>query len=238
MNSGDEGTGIQSLEQKIGHQFHDMSILVQALTHASRSLRTAERLKSNERLEFLGDRVLAVVISDLLYHHFPDEEEGGLSRRLNALVRRETLAEIAGQMDLARHIVMSRGEEEQGGRDNPSLQADAVEAVIAAVYLDAGMDVVRPMIERFWTRRVECGPSDPPKDAKTRLQEWSQSCDCGLPTYAVLSQSGPSHAPVFTIQASVTGKGDAEASGTSKQRAEQAAAQALLLAMGEADADG
>lgn len=224
--------GIETLEKKIGHAFADRSLLVQALTHASRSLRPDERLNSNERLEFLGDRVLAVIISEMLFNHYPSDEEGSLSRRLNALVRRGALAEIADEIGLADFIVMSRGEAEQGGRENPSLQADAMEAVIAAVYIDGGMQAARTLIERFWTERVEYGPSEPPKDAKTRLQEWSQAAGLGLPVYDVVDRSGPPHAPVFHVRVSVSGEGEANASGTSKQRAEQAAAETMLKAIG------
>lgn len=226
-----------TLEQALGYAFNDRGLLSQALTHASRSLRPEQRLDSNERLEFLGDRVLAVAISEMLYVHYAKDEEGSLSRRLNALVRRETLADIAGTINLADHIIMSKGEEEQGGRENPSLQADAMEAIIAAVYLDGGMSAARSLIERFWTEKVERGPSEPPKDGKTRLQEWSQAEGLGLPTYAVIGSTGPSHAPTFQVKVTIAGRGEAIAAGSSKQRAEQAAATDLLGQLGEGRGD-
>ncbi|MEQ8664390.1 MAG: ribonuclease III [Rhodospirillales bacterium] len=225
--------GIEKLESNVGYDFGDRELLVQALTHASRSLRPDERLNSNERLEFLGDRVLALVISELLYEHYPADEEGSLSRRLNALVRRETLAEIASDLGLASHIIMSKGEADQGGRQNPSLMADAMEALIAAVYLDGGMDAARTLIRRFWLERVEHGPAEPPKDAKTRLQEWSQAEGLGLPTYKVVDRTGPPHAPEFRVAVVVQGFGENDATGSSKQRAEQAAADAMLTAIEE-----
>jgi len=221
-----------AFEQAIDYSFEDRRLLRQALTHASRSLRPEQRLDSNERLEFLGDRVLAVVISEMLYNHYPEDEEGSLSRRLNALVRRETLAEIAETIGIAELIIMSRGEAEQGGRENPSLQADAMEAIIAAVYLDGGMPAARSLIERFWTEKVERGPSEPPKDAKTRLQEWSQSEGLGLPTYNVIGSTGPSHAPTFHVEVVISGRGKASGEGSSKQRAEQAAASDMLASLG------
>ena len=226
-------TGIENIEQSIGYAFGDRDLLIQAMTHASRSLRPDKRLNSNERLEFLGDRVLALVISQLLYSHYPSDEEGSLSRRLNALVRRETLAEIAAEIDLATHIIMSKGEADQGGRENPSLMADAMEALIAAVYLDGGMNAAQGLIERFWRHRVEHGPAEPPKDAKTRLQEWSQAEGLGLPDYKVIDRTGPSHAPEFRVAVTIHGLGVSDATGSSKQRAEQAAANAMLLTVEE-----
>lgn len=219
------------LESSIGYAFGDQGLLAQALTHASRSLRPDERLNSNERLEFLGDRVLALVISELLFEHYPTDEEGSLSRRLNALVRRETLADIAMELGLASHVVMSKGEADQGGRENPSLMADAMEALIAAVYLDGGMDAARELISKYWLERVEYGPAEPPKDAKTRLQEWSQAEGLGLPAYKVIDRTGPPHAPEFRVAVTVQGYGQNEATGSSKQRAEQAAAEAMLEAI-------
>lgn len=223
---------LATLEQALGYRFTDQALLRQALTHASRSLRPDQRLSSNERLEFLGDRVLGVVISEMLYNYYLTDEEGSLSRRLNALVRREALAEIADDIGVSAQIIMSRGEAEQGGRENPTLQADAMEAIIAAVYLDGGMSAARALIERFWTNRVEHGPSEPPKDAKTRLQEWSQAEGLGLPVYSVIDSTGPSHAPTFRVKVTVTSRGASEAEGSSKQRAEQAAAADMLRTLG------
>lgn len=225
--------GPHTLENSIGYEFRDRGLLKQALTHASRSLRPDERLNSNERLEFLGDRVLALAISEMLFENYPADEEGSLSRRLNALVRRETLAEIAADLDLASHIIMSKGEADQGGRKNPSLMADAMEALIASVYLDGGMDAARTFIERYWLERVQHGPAEPPKDAKTRLQEWSQAEGLGLPAYKVVDRTGPPHAPEFRVAVTVQGFGQNDATGSSKQRAEQAAAEAMLTAIGD-----
>lgn len=222
---------IATLENAIDYRFNDRHLAEQALTHASRSLSPGDRIESNERLEFLGDRVLGLVITEMLYAAYPDDSEGNLSRRLNALVRRETLADVADELDLARHIVMSRGEAEQGGRENPALAADAMEALIAAVHLDGGIDAARQLIRTLWTDRVRSGPNEPPKDAKTSLQEWSQSKGRGLPKYTVISQEGPPHAPAFTVEARLDAETAARATGPSKQKAEQAAAAQLLDAI-------
>lgn len=226
-----------TLESALGYAFSDRGLLRQALTHASRSLHPEQRLSSNERLEFLGDRVLGVVISEMLYHHYRNDEEGSLSRRLNALVRRETLAEIADAIGVSDAIIMSKGEAEQGGRENPSLRADAMEAIIAAVYIDGGMGAARDLIERFWAEKIESGPTEPPKDAKTRLQEWSQAAGLGLPSYTVVGSTGPSHAPTFQVAVLVQERGQATGEGSSKQRAEQAAATTMLEALGEQSDD-
>jgi len=218
---------LTSLEKRIGHIFNDPSILRQALTHASNASAPDARTESNERMEFLGDRVLGLTIANLLYHHFTNEEEGALSRRFTALVRKEALARVAQRINLAPHLIMSQGEDETGGRENPALLADACEAVIAALYLDGGIDTARTFIEANWQELLEEDPT-PPKDAKTALQEWTQARTLGLPEYILKDQSGPPHAPVFTIVVKVVGYPDQFASGPSKRRAEQDAAAAML----------
>lgn len=223
---------LTSLEQRVGHTFSDQTLLQQALTHASRTGMADARTDSNERMEFLGDRVLGIIIADLLYRQFSNEDEGALSRRFTALVRMEALARVAGDIDLAPHLEMSQGEAETGGRDNPALLADACEALIAALYLDGGLETARRFVETHWQELLEEDPT-PPKDAKTALQEWTQSKGLGLPEYAVVDQSGPSHAPVFTIAVTVGGQQDQRASGPSKRRAEQDAAAAMLAGIAD-----
>lgn len=218
---------LKPLEKRIGHSFSDPSHLEQALIHASNSGTPDARMESNERMEFLGDRILGLIVADLLYRRFTNENEGALSRRLTALVRMEALARIADQIGLGRYLVMSPGEEESGGRDNPALLADACEALIAALYLDGGLKAATWFVETNWQALLEEDPT-PPKDAKTALQEWTQARGLGLPEYVLADQTGPSHAPEFTIAVKVSGQPDQLASGPSKRRAEQDAATAML----------
>ncbi len=218
---------LATLEERLGHAFARSDLLHRALTHASTGSRADGRGASNERLEFLGDRVLGLVIASLLYRSFPDEDEGALARRHAALVQREALARVAVDVGLPDHVLMSPSEEEAGGRRNPGLLADACEAVIAALYLDGGLGAAERFIEAHWQALVD-EHTQPPKDAKTRLQEWAQGRGLALPVYAETERHGPAHAPVFTIEVSLQGQAPASASGPSKRAAEQAAAQALL----------
>lgn len=215
------------LQERIGHTFNEPSLLQHAMTHASSINLPNGRTDSNERLEFLGDRVLGLAIANMLYQRFSHEEEGALSRRLTALVRMEALARVANIIDLAPCLVLSPGEEESGGRKNPALLADACEALIATLYLDGGLDAACQFIESNWQALLDEDPT-PPKDAKTALQEWTQARDLGLPEYSVSAQSGPSHAPTFTVTVSIKGYSDQDATGPSKRRAEQDAASAML----------
>ena len=194
-----------------------------ALSHPSASVRAG----SNQRLEFLGDRVLGTVVASMLYETFPDEAEGALSQRFSALVRRETLEGVARRLGLGRHLTLSRSESAAGGRDNAANLADACEAVIGALYIDGGLAVAEGFIRRHWETAMSADP-EPPRDAKTRLQEWSQSRALGLPVYRTLASSGPAHAPLFEVEAEVAGLGRAVATGATKRAAEQGAAGALL----------
>jgi ribonuclease III len=223
MNATEEA--LASLADDLGHRFSDPYLLRQAVTHASASPR--DQRSANERLEFLGDRVLAIVVAELLYRRFADEEEGGLARRFAVLVSRESLAQVALTLDLGRHLVMARGEEDSGGRANPAILADACEAVIAALYLDGGLEPARRFVERAWAPLIELDRR-PPQDAKTTLQEWAQAAGRKLPSYVVVATSGPPHDPLFTVEARVDGIEPAAATGRSKRVAEQAAAAALL----------
>ncbi|MBT4888192.1 MAG: ribonuclease III, partial [Rhodospirillales bacterium] len=216
---------LATLEKRIGYSFQDAKLLEQALTHASRTSSTKGRSISNERLEFLGDRVLGLIIAELLYQRFPDEEEGAMSRRFTALVRMEALSRIAESIDLSAHLNLSRSEDETGGRDNPAIQADACEALIAALYLDGGIAPVQKFIQTHWEGLVKEDPT-PPKDAKTALQEWTQGRELGLPEYKVADREGPSHAPVFIISVDVIDFPTQNGKGTSKRKAEQVAAEA------------
>ena len=169
----------------------------------------------------------------MLYEAFPDEAEGALSQRFSALVRRDTLEAVARGLGLGRHLALGRGEEAGGGRENPANLADACEAVIGALYLDGGLAAAESFIRRHWEPAMSAAP-EPPRDAKTRLQEWTQARALGLPAYRTLGASGPAHAPVFEVEAEVAGLGRAHASGATKRAAEQDAAAALLARTGGA----
>ncbi len=219
--------GLAELERRLGWRFRNPVLLEEALTHRSMTGRGRSRRRSNERLEFLGDRVLGLVIADLLIRRYPDEGEGALSRRHAGLVRRECLAEIAGELQLAPWLRLSRGEEESGGRTNPAILANGLEAVIGAIYLDGGPDAAAEFVRAHWRPRLEAMAA-PPRDAKTALQEWAQGRGLPLPAYRVTATSGPAHAPRFEIEVSLPGWPPARAAASSKRAAEQAAADQLL----------
>lgn len=214
----------KTLVQILDHRFADPALLEQALTHRSAAPRHDV---GYERLEFLGDRVLGLIITDLLMAVFPDDNEGALARRLAELVRQETLADVARDIDLGRHVRLSRSEGESGGRENDAILSDVCEAVIAAIYLDAGLEAARQFIERCWRGRLDSA-SAPPQDAKTMLQEWAQGRGLPLPNYCVTERTGPDHAPEFTVTVTVEGHDPVAGAGPSKRTAEQAAAEVLL----------
>lgn len=219
------------LPETLGHRFANPDLLTEALTHASatprRSGRSAPSSHGYERLEFLGDRVLGLVIAELLWRRFPDEAEGPLTRRHTQLVRREALAEVAKAIDLAPHIIMSAGEDGARTREIPGVLADVCEAVIAALYLDGGLEVAARFIQRQWKPLIEAAAT-PPRDPKTALQEWAQARGRPLPRYETLRAEGPPHERRFTVAAHVDGIAPETATGSSKRAAEIAAAAALL----------
>jgi ribonuclease-3 len=226
--------------QLIGHAFARPELLAEALTHPSalpaprRPGRRQRRAAPNgaprggyERLEFLGDRVLGLVIADLLWRSFEDEQEGPLTRRLTHLVRRDALARVAAAIGLDRHLRLSPAEAAAGAARNPGILADVLEAVIAAIYLDGGFGAAVAFIERFWEPLL-AEMEAPPSDAKTELQEWAQARGLKLPAYELIATSGPDHAPHFTVSVRVDGFDAASATASSKRAAETAAAAALL----------
>ena len=221
------GRASASLEDRLGYHFQQPQLLSLALTHSSLIQGPGGPHRSNERLEFLGDRVLGLVVAELLFETFPEEEEGALARRHAMLVRREALAEVAEAIGLADHIGLSRGEEDAGGRHNPSLLADACEAVIAALYLEGGLAVASRFVREHWTPLMSADPT-PPKDPKTALQEWAQGRGLPLPRYREIGRQGPDHAPLFEVEVSLQGLDPAIGSGPSKRSAERAAAEILL----------
>ncbi|MBK0326395.1 ribonuclease III [Rhodobacteraceae bacterium F11138] len=213
-----------AFERRIGHGFTRHDLLVRALTHGSVSSSTRP---DNQRLEFLGDRVLGLVMADRLLQDDPQANEGQLAPRFNALVRKETCADVARQIELGAVLKLGRSEMLSGGRRKQALLGDAMEAVIAAVYLDAGLDAARKMILALWGDRIQ-GVKDDARDAKTSLQEWAQARGQTPPAYVELARAGPDHAPVFTIAARLQSGEEAQASAGSKRQAEQAAAATLL----------
>lgn len=216
----------EALEARAGYHFRDRALLAKALTHAS-----ADAGVSNERLEFLGDRVLGLAIAGFLHERFPDADEGELSLRLNALVRKEACSEVGRALSLDAAIRASAGEVR--GAMAASIIADATEALIGAIFLDGGYKAARDFVLRHWQSQFE-RPVTSGQDAKTRLQEWAQARlkGKGLPQYRELSRTGSDHAPVFCVEVSVPGAGCAEGKGPSKRQAEQEAAQKLLEMLG------
>jgi ribonuclease-3 len=186
-------------------------------------------------MEFLGDRVLAVVVADMLYHRFPDESEGAMAKRHAALVRREALAEIAARIGLAAHIRVASPEANQDLLDNPGVLADCCEAVIAALYLDGGLDAARRFVEAQWEPLLTADLA-PPRDPKTALQEWAQGRGRPLPSYVEIERSGPDHAPSFVVEVSVAGLPPQRGEGPSKRVATRLAAERMLALAEQADA--
>ncbi len=216
------------LGERLGHRFAKPALLTEALTHRSAVVANGPYKYGYERLEFLGDRVLGLVIADLLLERFPNESEGALARRFNALVQGETLADVAAEIGLGAHLIMAAGEDQSGGRDNKSILSDVCEAVIAALFLDGGLEAATQFIRRYWTPML-IQAKRPKRDGKTRLQEWAQSRGLPLPDYQTLTRDGPPHNPIFAVRVIVAGAGEADGQGSSKRMAEQAAADALLL---------
>ncbi len=226
-------TDLTALQDALGHQFENTELLTQALTHPSViGTGAITALQAYERLEFLGDRVLGLVVAEMLLTAFPEEREGDIAKRHSMLVRRDTLAAIAAELGLGDLIEATPAESGQSQQTvtNKSILADALEAVIAALYTDAGLEKARRFIEQQWMPALNASAL-PPQDAKTRLQEWVQRLSKPLPKYRVVERSGPDHAPVFTIEVSVADLPATTATGSSKQKAEQAAATAMIEAM-------
>lgn len=207
-------------------------LLAEALTHQSAAARPGD---SNQRLEFLGDRVLGLVVAEELSRLYPEESESLLAPRLNQLVRREACAECAARLDLGEHLRMARSEAMTGGKRKITLLADAMEAVIAAVYLARGLEAARDFVLELWAPLFEAQHA-PPQDSKTRLQEWAQARALPPPFYDLVERDGPDHAPHFTISARLSDGRSALGKGASKRAAEQDAAAALLNALRAGDA--
>ena len=223
---------LKALQGRLGYRFEQPTLLRQAVTHGSMS---GPGRDDNQRLEFLGDRVLGLVMAQALLEHDKAATEGQLAPRFNALVRKETCADVAREIDIGSALKLGRSEQKTGGRRKMALLGDAMEAVIAAVYLDGGFDAAQALILRLWGDRIE-NVEDDAKDAKTALQEWAQARGLQPPAYVETRRSGPDHAPVFTIEARLPGGETAEATAGNKRQAEQAAAKALLEQVDQAKA--
>ena len=214
---------INEIESIISYSFKEKSWLIQALTHPSLAGEP-----SYQRLEFLGDRVLGLVIAAWLFKDYSDEDEGRLNRRFSSLVRGETLAEMALSLTLDKHIRMTAAAQSENTHKKPAVLADICEALIGAMYSDGGLKVAEKFIHTHWSELMKDGPSHS-KDAKTLLQEWTQKRSLSLPRYMEISRTGPAHQPMFTIEVSIENYGSSQAMGTSKQQAQQEAAQLLLI---------
>lgn len=209
----------------IGHQPANATLFVEALTHGSHNIHGASA--DYQRLEFLGDRVLGLVVAEALYTRFPREGEGRLSARLNALVARATCADVARDLGLAPMVRLGRQARDDGGRDSDNILGDVVEALIGALFVDAGLDAAQRFVLASWGGRIDA-LAEAPKHPKAALLEWAAKHKRKPPLYEILRRDGPDHAPVFTIRVEVPRVGEAQGSGSSRQEAETAAASALL----------
>jgi ribonuclease-3 len=225
------GRTLAGLEKTIGYRFHDIGLAEHALTHISALKGPRNPAGSYQRLEFLGDHVLGLVVSEMLYRAFPDGNEGELSRRLADLVRKETCAEVARALDLGAVVRLGPSEAQSGGRRRTTILGDVCEALIGAVFLDGGYEAAAEFVGRFWRERM-LAPERPLRDAKTMLQEWAQGRGMPTPIYREIGRSGPHHSPVFRVAVELPQRDPVEGHGRSKRAAEQAAAAAMLAREG------
>jgi ribonuclease-3 len=221
---------LSELEERLGYTFRDTALLARALMHAS-----ANSAASNERLEFLGDRVLGLVIAEKLHHDYPEDSEGALALKFNAMARGEACATAAEAVGLSKYVVLASSEAASGGRGKAAILGGACEAVIAALYIDGGLAPARAFIERYWAEIFQSLSADM-RDAKTALQEWAQARKRDgrtTPVYRQIKREGPDHAPRFWVEVNVAGEQPEIGEGSSKREAEQAAATALLSRLRE-----
>ncbi len=222
------GDRFAEVEKKLGHRFRQPALLREALTHPS-----VGGPANYQRLEFLGDRVLGLIIAEALYERFPNLKEGSLARRFASLVKRETLADVALTVGLDEHLLLAKGAEDEGGRQKPAILADVCEAVIGAIFLDDGYEAARRFVEAEWRDLIaeeERGTRDP----KSALQEWAQGRGLNPPEYVEVDRRGPDHALYFTVEARLDGCPPATGAGSSKRVAEKEAARAMLKSLGDA----
>ena len=233
---------LAGLAAALGHDFAEVGLLLDAVTHpslAGLSRAAAQPGKRRvpgaayERLEFLGDRVLGLLVAEWLLERFPEEREGDLARRHASLVKREALARVADAVGLGGYLRLSPGEQGSGGRANLTILGDACEAVIGALYLDGGLEVVRRFVRGAWADQIDDAGSLPPQDCKTALQEWAQGQGKPLPAYEIVRRSGPAHEPEFEVVVRVPGFPEGRGTGRSRRTAETEAARALLHEVGQ-----
>ncbi len=217
-----------AVEAALGHHFKDRSLLERALTHASLSGRGVKDL---ERLEFLGDRVLGLLTAEALWRRFPDLDEGELAPRLNALVRKETCADAARAWAVGPALLLSVGEERNGGREKTAILGDACEALLGAIYIDGGLAAASTAYDTYWGAKFDALTARH-QDAKTALQEWAQERRYGTPRYRDLERSGPDHSPLFTVEVSVGDLHPVTAKGKNKRDAQMKAATEMLVREG------
>lgn len=216
---------LENLQKRIGYIFSNQNLLRLALSHPS-----LNQKENNQRLEFLGDGVLGMVVAKMVYELFPNDSEGELARRQSSLVRSETLAELAKKIALGDALIMATSEDAGGGRSSCSNLEDALEALVGAIYLDGGLPAAEEFINKYWIEVAQSSKAAA-KDAKTSLQEWAQGRGLPLPQYVLINKTGAAHAPVFTIEARVEGCYPASAQASSKRAAEQEAAALLLKSL-------
>ncbi|WP_407965089.1 ribonuclease III [Bartonella sp. C271] len=225
---------IDQLEKLTGHSFKDVDRLKRALTHSS--VQSSEN-GNYERLEFLGDRVLGLLIAEMLYKIFPQASEGELSVRLNGLVNAQTCADIALEMGLPDMVHVGCEMKNLEGRRLANMHADVIEALIAVIYLDGGLESVRPVIQRYWQDRAKKMNAGR-RDAKTELQEWAHTQDSAQPHYQVVQRYGPDHDPIFIVEVSICGYAPEIGRGSSKRQAERDAAERILRREGIWEIEG
>lgn len=220
---------LSALEERLGYRFKEIALLEQALTH--KSFVTGRKHASNQRLEFLGDRVLGLAVAEMLFASFPGNLEGELSQRHTGLVRNETCVEVALLLGLGAHLKLGPSERNAGGERNPSILGDACEAVMGAIFLDGGYAPAKTMIERYWRPLMDAA-TQAPRDAKALLQEWALGRGMPVPSYREVDRSGPDHKPVFRVSVELPGLVAVEGVGPSKREAERAAASQMLVREG------
>ncbi len=218
---------VASLERRLDYSFNDRSLLERALTHSSVG-HGARAVEDYERLEFLGDRVLGLIVARDLFQRFPDSAEGELSSRLHALVSRDVCAQIAERLGVPEALRLAPGETKAGGRYKKTILGDACEALIGAVYLDAGFDRAHALFGPLWAEEMEALAPLTALNPKSRLQEWAAAAGRAAPVYAVVAREGPDHAPRFTVEVALPGVESARGEGGSRQDAEKAAAKFIL----------
>jgi ribonuclease III len=228
-----DADALAGLQERIGHVFADPALLTRALTHVSAlpATQAQRRVESYQRLEFLGDRVLGLAVSEMLFQQFPGAEEGELSRRLADLVRKETCAEVARDWGVGDVLRLGEGEALTGGAAKGAILGDVCESILGAIFLDAGFSAARKTVRRFFHDKM-LNPARPLRDPKTALQEWAQARGLPPPCYRQSGRIGPDHAPMFIIEVSVAGFDPVAGEGSSKRFAEQASAKGFLTREG------